>query len=200
MKTLDFKAVKNKLSFKSYSELKFYGLPEICFTGRSNVGKSSLINALTNRKSLATTSNRPGHTKKIFFYNIDKKFILVDLPGYGFAQVSKKKTEELSNLIFLYLTKRNCLKKVFILIDSRHGFKENDINFLEFLQHNKIYFQIIFTKTDKISLTQEEVLNKGLGGLHKLIKDNQPFFTSSKTKIGIKKIKKEIISTLNEDE
>ena len=118
MKTFNFKTVGTKFSFKSYNELKLYGLPEICFTGRSNVGKSSLINAITNRKALATTSSKPGHTKKIFFFNIDKKFILVDLPGYGFAKVSKKKTEEISDLIYLYLTKRTYLKVVFIVRTS----------------------------------------------------------------------------------
>lgn len=199
MKILNFKTVDNKLSFKNYNELKFYGLPEICFTGRSNVGKSSLINAITNRKSLATTSSRPGHTKKIFFYAIDKKFILVDLPGYGFARVSKKKTEEMSGLIFLYLTKRPYLKKVFILIDSRHGFKESDINFIEFLESNKILFKIIFTKTDKISKKQEELLIKGFE-IHKLIQNNSPFFTSSKTKLGIKDIKKQIINTISSND
>ena len=91
MKNYNFNAIDSKLNFKSYNELKLFGLPEVCFTGRSNVGKSSLINAITNRKTIATTSNKPGHTKKIFLFTIDKKFILVDLPGYGYAKVSKKK-------------------------------------------------------------------------------------------------------------
>ncbi len=199
MKTFSFKVFADGISFKSYDELKFYGIPEICFTGRSNVGKSSLINALTNRKSLASTSNKPGHTRKIFFYNIAKKFMLVDLPGYGYAKVSKNKIEKISELVFLYLTKRTYLKKVYILIDSRHGFKESDINFLEFLEANKISFQIVFTKTDKISKKEEEVLFKGMQ-FHKLIKKNHPFFTSSKTKLGVKDIKKNIIDTLKENE
>ena len=85
-----------------FNDLPQDEIPEIVFWGRSNVGKSSIINAITNRKSLATTSNKPGHTKKIFFYFIDNKFILSDLPGYGFAKISKRKTEHLSNLIYLY--------------------------------------------------------------------------------------------------
>ncbi len=194
MKNFNFKTISSKVSFKNYNELKPYRLPEVCFTGRSNVGKSSLINAITNRKSLATTSSKPGHTKKIFFYTLDKKFILVDLPGYGFAKISKKKTEEISNLVFLYLTKRTFLKKVFILVDSRHGFKESDINFLEFLDSKDILFQIVFTKNDKITKKQEEVLIKSFA-LHKLIKNSQPFFTSTKTKFGIKNIKKQIINS-----
>ena len=151
MKTFSFKVFSEGIGFKSYNDLKFYGIPEICFTGRSNVGKSSLINAITNRKSLASTSSKPGHTRKIFFYNIEKKFMLVDLPGYGYAKASKNKIEKMSELVFLYLTKRTYLKIVYILIDSRHGFKESDISFLEFVDTNKISFQIVFTKIDKIS-------------------------------------------------
>ena len=83
MKALSFKVFSEGISFKNYNDLKFYGIPEICFTGRSNVGKSSLINAITNRKSLASTSNKPGHTRKIFFYNIAKKFMLVDYMSKG---------------------------------------------------------------------------------------------------------------------
>ena len=195
MKTFSFKVFSEGISFKSYNEIKFYGLPEICFTGRSNVGKSSLINAITNRKSLASTSNKPGHTRKIFFYNIAKKFMLVDLPGYGYVKASKDKIEKMSELVFLYLTKRTYLKKVYILIDSRHGFKEIDISFLEFLDSNKISFQIVFTKIDKINKKEREVLINGLQ-FHKLIKNNHPFFTSSKTKLGVKDIKKQIVDNL----
>ena len=199
MKAFSFKVFSEGISFKSYNELKFYGIPEICFTGRSNVGKSSLINAITNRKSLASTSNKPGHTQKIFFYNIAKKFMLVDLPGYGYARVSKNKIEKMSELVFLYLTKRTYLKIVYILIDSRHGFKESDISFLEFLDANKISFQIVFTKIDKINKKEKEVLIKGMQ-FHKLIRNSHSFFTSSKTKLGIKDIKKQIIDNLKNHE
>ena len=195
MKAFSFKVFSEGISFKNYNELKFYGIPEICFTGRSNVGKSSLINAITNRKSLASTSNKPGHTRRIFFYNIANKFMLVDLPGYGYAKASKNKIEKMSELVFLYLTKRTYLKIVYILIDSRHGFKESDISFLEFLDTNKISFQIVFTKIDKINNSEKEVLIKGMQ-FHKLIKNSHLFFTSSKTKLGVKDIKKQIIDNL----
>ena len=199
MKTFSFKVFSEGISFKSYNELRFFGIPEICFTGRSNVGKSSLINAITNRKSLASTSNKPGHTRKIFFYNIAKKFMLVDLPGYGYAKVSKNKKEKMSELVFLYLTKRNYLKIVYILIDSRHGFKESDISFLEFLDANKISFQIVFTKIDKISKKEKERLIKGMQ-FHKLINISHPFFTSSKTKLGVKDIRKQIVDYIKNNE
>ena len=192
MKTFSFKVFAEGISFNSYNELKYYGIPEICFTGRSNVGKSSLINAITNRKSLASTSNKPGHTRRIFFYNIAKKFMLVDLPGYGYAKASKNKIEKMSELVFLYLTKRTYLKIVYVLIDSRHGYKESDISFLEFLDTNKISFQIVFTKIDKINESEKEILIKGMQ-FHKLIKNSHPFYTSSKTKLGVKDIKKQII-------
>ena len=199
MKAFSFKVFSEGISFKSYNELKFYGIPEICFTGRSNVGKSSLINAITNRKSLASTSNKPGHTRKIFFYNIAKKFMLVDLPGYGYAKASKNKIEKMSELVFLYLTKRTYLKIVYILIDSRHGFKESDISFLEFLDANKITFQIVFTKIDKINKKEKEVLIKGMR-VHKLVRNSHPFFTSSITKLGVKDIKKQIVDNLKNHE
>jgi GTP-binding protein len=199
MKAFSFKVFSEGISFKSYNELKFYGIPEICFTGRSNVGKSSLINAITNRKSLASTSNKPGHTRKIFFYNIAKKFMLVDLPGYGYVRAPRSRIEKMSELVFLYLTKRSYLKIVYILIDSRHGFKESDISFLEFLDSNKISFQIVFTKIDKINKKEKEVLIKGMQ-FHQLIRNSHPFFTSSKTKLGVKDIKKQIIDNLKKHE
>ena len=199
MKAFSFKVFSEGISFKNYNELKFYGIPEICFTGRSNVGKSSLINAITNRKSLASTSNKPGHTRKIFFYNIAKKFMLVDLPGYGYAKTSKNKIEKMSELVFLYLTKRTYLKIVYILIDSRRGFKESDISFLEFLDANKITFQIVFTKIDKINKKEKEVLIKGMR-FHKLVRNSHPFFTSSITKLGVKDIKKQIVNNLKNHE
>ncbi len=195
MKTYNFKTIDEKLSFKKYSELNFYGLPEVCFTGRSNVGKSSLINALTNTKNTASISNKPGHTKKISFIIIDKKLILVDLPGYGYAKVSKKKTREMSELLFLYLTKRTFLKKVFILIDSRHGFKENDLRFLEFLNEESIPFQVLFTKSDKITKKQKSLIENNFN-FHALVKKSDPLFTSAKKKIGIKKIKSKIIESI----
>ena len=123
----------------------------------------------------------------------------VDLPGYGYAKASKNKIEKMSELVFLYLTKRTYLKIVYILIDSRHGFKESDISFLEFLDTNKISFQIVFTKIDKINKDEKEVLIKGMQ-FHKLIKNSHPFFTSSKTKLGVKDIKKQIIDNLKNHE
>ena len=196
MRTYYFKSVEAKISFKNYKDLKFFSLPEFCFTGRSNVGKSSLINALLNRKSIATTSNKPGHTKKIFLFTVDKKFILVDLPGYGFARLSQKKTSELSELLFHYITNRKNLKLVFILIDARRGIKNYDKIFMDFLEKYQINYRIILTKTDKISENEKKSLAESLY-FSKFARDNFPLFTSVKTKKGIKDIRKEIINSLS---
>ena len=111
MKTINFSAVEPAVTFDGDKKNNPLRLSEICFAGRSNVGKSSLINSLTNRKNIAKTSNKPGHTKKIFFYKIDQAFIIVDLPGYGYAKLAKKKKAFLSNLLFNYLTKSEVLLK-----------------------------------------------------------------------------------------
>jgi GTP-binding protein len=120
---------------------------------------------------------------------------LVDLPGYGYAQISKKKTQEISELLHSYLTKRDALKKVFVLVDSRHGFKENDIQFIEFLAEQDIEFKIILTKVDKVSKKDAVNLTQ-IFKLNNLTKNNPPFFSSAKIKKGIKEIRKEIINTI----
>ena len=126
-------------------------LPEYAFVGRSNVGKSSLINMLTGRKSLARTSNTPGKTQIINHFLINDRWYLVDLPGYGYAKRSKSNRKEWGELIRSYLVKRENLLCVFSLIDSRLEPQDNDMEFLEFLGTNQIPFVIVFTKVDKLS-------------------------------------------------
>ncbi len=133
------------------------GLPpddrvEVAFAGRSNVGKSSLLNALTNRKSLARTSNTPGRTRELNFFALGDKLRLVDLPGYGYAQVSRKQVSGWTSLIKDYLRGRPSLRRVFVLIDSRHGLKPKDIEILDILDIAAVPYQIVLTKTDKIKL------------------------------------------------
>lgn len=135
-------------------------LPEIAFAGRSNVGKSSLINAVLGRRDVARTSNTPGRTQEINFFNLSKTLILVDLPGYGYARESKSKIKAWNNLIRLYLKGRASLKRVFLLVDSRHGLKENDREIMEMLDEAAVSYQIILTKCDKLKpLEVEKVLN-----------------------------------------
>ncbi len=125
-------------------------IPEYAFIGRSNVGKSSLINMLTNRKSLAKTSGRPGKTQLINHFLINKNWHLVDLPGYGYARVSKKDKKYFQKFITDYFEKRRQLISAFVLVDSRHEPQPIDTDFMEYLGARQIPFSIIFTKTDKL--------------------------------------------------
>lgn len=138
----------------SVKSLTLFDLPEIAFIGRSNVGKSSLINALTNRLRLARTSHTPGRTKQLNFFKIRDKLILVDLPGYGYAKVSKLEQSEWQKLIMYYFSNRILLKKVCLLIDARRGIKDLDLYLMNILDELAINYQIILTKTDKCSSSQ----------------------------------------------
>ena len=126
-------------------------LPEYAFIGRSNVGKSSLINMLTNHKSLAKTSGRPGKTQLINHFKINNNWFLVDLPGYGYAKVSKKTKEVFQQFITDYFEKREQLVCAFVLIDIRHEAQKIDLEFITYLGEIELPFCIIFTKADKIS-------------------------------------------------
>lgn len=122
---------------------------EVCFAGRSNVGKSSLINALTGRKSLARTSNTPGRTQEINFFTLGEERYLVDVPGYGFANAPKPIVEKWQRLLKAYLSGRQSLRRVFLLIDARHGAKAVDEEIMELLGRSAVTFQIVMTKCDK---------------------------------------------------
>jgi len=127
---------------------------EYAFIGRSNVGKSSLINALTNNKSLAKTSGKPGKTQLINHFLINKEWYMVDLPGYGYAKTSKSNRAIFHKMISDYLINRKNLISLFVLIDSRHELQDIDSEFMQWLAENEIPFSIIFTKTDKLSKTK----------------------------------------------
>ncbi len=129
-------------------------IAEYAFIGRSNVGKSSLINMLTDHKKLAKTSNKPGKTQLINHFIINKAWFLVDLPGYGYAKVSKKARSKFQDIIYDYFSKRLQLACTFVLIDSRHDAQKIDLEFMQFLGENHIPFCIIFTKSDKLSQHQ----------------------------------------------
>lgn len=125
--------------------------PEAAFAGRSNVGKSSLINALTGQKGLAKTSNTPGRTQQLNFFDLADALYLVDLPGYGYAQAPEAQVRQWQKVIFAYLQGRPNLKRVFLLIDARHGVKKIDREIMEMLDKAAVTYQIVLTKADKIS-------------------------------------------------
>ena len=131
------------------------GLPnpdkiEVCFSGRSNVGKSSLINALTGRKGLARASNTPGRTQEINFFSIPENHYLVDLPGYGYANAPIKVVEKWQNLLKQYLAGRQSLRRAFMLVDGRHGVKKVDEDIMSMLDSSAVTFQLVLTKLDKV--------------------------------------------------
>lgn len=129
-------------------------VPEIAFAGKSNVGKSSMINALLNRKSLARTSSQPGKTQTINFYNVNDTLNFVDLPGYGYAKVSKTEKEKWGKMIETYLNSREQLKEVILLVDIRHEPNPNDVQMYEWIKSYGYTGFVIATKADKISKTQ----------------------------------------------
>lgn len=139
------------ISNTDYKKCPDDGKPEYAFIGRSNVGKSSLINMLTNRKGLAMTSSKPGKTQLINHFIINDEWYLVDLPGYGYAQRGKKGREKIQEIIEDYILEREALTCLFLLLDCRHEAQKIDLEFMEWLGENGIPFVIVFTKTDKLS-------------------------------------------------
>ena len=124
--------------------------PEICFAGRSNVGKSSLLNALTGRKTLARTSNTPGRTRALNYFGLGERAYLVDLPGYGYAKATKSDVAQWTGLVKAYLRNRGLLKRAIVLVDARHGLKKNDEETLALLDDAAVSYQVVLTKADKL--------------------------------------------------
>ena len=149
------------------------GLPnpdkiEVCFSGRSNVGKSSLINALTGRKGLARASNTPGRTQEINFFSIPENHYLVDLPGYGYANAPIKIVEQWQNLLKQYLAGRQSLRRAFVLVDGRHGVKKVDTEIMSMLDSSAVTFQVVLTKLDKVKeKDRENILEQVRSNLQK---------------------------------
>ncbi|MEZ5777795.1 MAG: ribosome biogenesis GTP-binding protein YihA/YsxC [Paracoccaceae bacterium] len=149
------------------------GLPppdriEVCFAGRSNVGKSSLINALTGRKNLARASNTPGRTQEINYFTAGDDHYLVDLPGYGFAEAPVAVVAKWQRLLKAYLAGRQTLRRVFVLIDMRHGVKPVDEEILTLLDRSAVTFQVVLTKADKVrAAEQEQIIEQVRGALRK---------------------------------
>ncbi len=165
--------------------------PEIAFAGRSNVGKSSLVNALTGQKTLAHASNTPGRTRELNFFLLAEKLMLVDLPGYGYAKAGKKDVRKWNDLVMAYLSGRPNLKRVLLLIDSRHGLKENDLTTMALLDETAVSYQIVLTKLDKIRPSDaEEVLKQTRFKIKKHpAAMAEVIATSSEKKVGISELR-----------
>lgn len=148
---MDIKSAEFIISNTDYLKCPDSRLPEYAFIGRSNVGKSSLINMLCDRKGLAMTSSKPGKTLLINHFLINKNWHLVDLPGYGYATTGKKMREQLQEIIENYILNREQLTCLFLLIDCRHEPQKIDLEFMEWLGENDVPFSIVFTKLDKLS-------------------------------------------------
>ena len=161
-------------------------LPEYAFIGRSNVGKSSLINMLTNNKKLAKTSATPGKTLLINHFLINNEWYLVDLPGYGYAKISKKEQEKLQQIISSYILHREQMTNLFVLVDSRHEPQKIDMEFIEWLGESGIPFSIVFTKADKSKPTKLKAnIDAYLKALKEQWEELPPYFiTSSENKTG----------------
>jgi len=177
------------------------GLPEIAFVGRSNVGKSSIINALTNRKKLAKVSQTPGKTRLINFFVINNgEFHLVDLPGYGYAKVSKTEKASWGNTIETYLSGRSELKRVVLLVDSRHKPTADDIQMHEWIKFYGYDEVIIATKSDKLSNNELRKKEKDIRDTLKLTKEDTLYFFSSVNKKGRDELIDNLFNILVENE
>lgn len=176
-------------------QLPKLALPEVAFIGKSNVGKSSLINMICRRKSLAKVSNTPGRTRQINFFSIGDKLILVDLPGYGYANVEGKVKFSWEKLITFYLSGRENLRLVNLLIDARRGIKENDIIVMSMLNSWNRKFQIIFTKVDKIKFA-DQFSKESQNYLSALGYSCSVIYTSSKSGEGAKELQLSLVQSV----
>jgi GTP-binding protein len=184
----------------SLESLPVMAAPEIAFAGRSNVGKSSLINALTGRKALARTSNTPGRTQQLIFFNGPKELIVVDMPGYGYAATAKSKIAAWTALIHDYLGGRATLARVYVLVDARHGLKSADDAILDTLSKAAVSHEIVLTKSDQVG---EAELSERIGTVKAAIRKRPAAFpdviaTSSHTGAGIPELRAAIARLLIE--
>ena len=179
------------LSVAAIKQLPATDLPEVAFVGRSNVGKSTLINALTNHKQLARTSNTPGRTQQINLFDLGGRLILADLPGYGYAKAPKPTVDSWHRLIQTYLKGRPTLRIVCILIDARHGLKDVDEDYMKFLAEAAVAYRVILTKADLVKQGQLATLLQDVKGAlkHKVGAHPEPISTSAKGQAGMAELR-----------
>ena len=199
---MNIKSAEYIISNSIWNKCPKHDKPEYAFIGRSNVGKSSLINKLTNRKNLAKTSATPGKTLLINHFFINNEWYLVDLPGYGYAKIGKSSREKLEKMIKGYVLQREELVSLFVLIDVRHKPQKIDMDFIEFLGINGVPFSIIFTKADKLSVRELKMnLENYKKSLSEQWEELPPIFvTSSETGVGREEVLDYIESLNNNKE
>lgn len=180
-------------------QLPDFGLPEIAFAGRSNVGKSSLINALCGRSTVARTSNTPGRTQELNFFDVAGRLVMVDMPGFGFASAPKDKVDAWTRLVRGYLKGRPTLRRCFLLVDSRHGLKDNDREMMAMLDKAAVVYQIVLTKTDKLKAAEiEAVRARTADEMVKHVAAHPTLIlTSSEKGAGIPELRVEILQLAN---
>ncbi len=185
----------------STASLPPVSVPEIAFIGRSNVGKSSLVNALVGQKALAKTSQNPGLTKQLNFFLLGESLMLVDMPGYGFAKVSKERKGEWDLLIRSYLGGRPSLKRACLLIDARRGVMKPDEEFMDVLDEAAVIFQIVLTKIDAVTQAESTLLLQSLGKTIKSHVAAHPLVvaTSAAKKMGIEELQEELVAFAHEN-
>lgn len=186
------------LSAAALTQLPHADRAEVAFVGRSNVGKSSLINALCGRRQLAKTSATPGRTQQLNYFNLDDKLYLVDLPGYGFAKAPPPEVRKWQGNMLAYLQGRPNLKRVFLLLDSRFGAKTNDLEIMDLLDTTAVTYQLVLTKADKINKTE---FAKRQAEMAALLPTHPaayplPLFTSAENKLGLEDLQAEIAALL----
>ncbi|MDR3180093.1 MAG: ribosome biogenesis GTP-binding protein YihA/YsxC [Holosporaceae bacterium] len=172
-------------------------MPEVAFVGRSNVGKSSLINAVVGQRDCARVSKLPGRTQQINFFTLQEKISITDLPGYGYAAVSKKTRRSWDHLILDYLRGRQNLRRIFLLLDSRHGIKKNDDEIMDILDESAVVYQVVLTKIDQnprhsdmVKQVEEQIATRTAAFPYVIP-------TSAEKKIGIESLQMEMVSLVN---
>lgn len=186
------------LGVANMNQVPVLDFPEVAFAGRSNVGKSSLINTLTGHKALARTSNTPGRTRELNYFNLGNHVAIVDMPGYGYARASKDDIKRWNANIKKYLLGRRNLRRVFILVDSRHGLKPSDLEMMDMLDEAGVPYQIILTKCDKLTQKMRADLEGKIQSAIKKRAAASPFIfsTSSAKNIGLEHVRAFIYNTI----
>jgi GTP-binding protein len=188
---------------KSAPGLKFLpdpAVPEVAFAGRSNVGKSSLLNRLTNRTALARTSNTPGRTQELNFFDVGEplRFRLVDMPGYGFAKAPKDMVRKWRHLVNDYLRGRPVLKRALVLVDSRHGLKQIDLDVMKMLDDAAVSYRVVLTKADKVKASELEAVERQTAEEARKRPAAHPeiIVSSSETGLGMEKLRRAVLEAV----